>query len=166
MRHLTPYGRAGQRFREVDPQEMDSLMSADAPGTLPDTRLRAIRAAIVEAFPRTRRNPRILYFRLHPPLSTDTFTRATNLCSGQANNINIFHPTAAISRMDIIYSVDDFFYVTVFYTSHHQKARGASSLGDWPFGHSYVVCDGMRGLLNLIGALGRGDELDTHTKHP
>ena len=177
MRHLTPYGQSGQRFREVDPQEMQSLMRVDASAYLTEAKTAAILAALAHAFPG--QGIRAIEYRIHsggqaawswPKMRSELFgglldmpeegrkhTKGATLDTwvteelegGDANNLFVVfqghREPGSLDTLDALPSRDDYFYTKVSYYSYSGRTP------------VYVVCDGMRGLLDLVGSLGRGD---------
>ena len=172
MKHLTPYEQGAPRFRRVDLDEMDSLMSADAFAYLTEAKTAAILAALAHAFPGQWFNA--IEFRLSGPLSMSTMhgegpggldglevRKHTSGYlpktwvhrereGGDANNLFVAFGDQSLpwipKSLDAFPSKDDYFYVKISYDSDNSDSEPM-----------YVVCDGMRGLLDLVGSLGRGD---------
>lgn len=150
----------------VDRQEMESLMSGDAPADINATMVKAIQQALSGAFPKEgikMYELRIHYGYISPEMlgrsSGSTFCRKylrdaqqdwrlrTKEDGGPANNIYIFIGIAGQpSEIDVIFSKDDYFYAMV---------RRDGFTDDQEV--LWAVCDGMRGLLDLTGSIGRGD---------
>ena len=172
MKHLTPYGRPGQRFREVDPQEMSSLMRGDAFACLTQAKTATILAALAHAFPDNRFN--VIEYRFSCPLSMstmvgegggmdtprqvrmhskgyilDTWVHKDGDGDGDANNLLVEFGDRSLpwspDSLDALPSKDDYFYVKLSYDSDDSDRK-----------QEYLICDGMRGLLDLIESLGRG----------
>ena len=89
--------------------------------------------------------------------------RWSNWAHPQSNNLHVHVHLGMKGRVEhdlaVIASADDYFYSRL--RTHHGEGPLAGRTDPRHF-----VCEGMRGLLDLVGSLGRGDELDTHTKHP
>lgn len=200
MTHLAPYGGGNQRYREVDRQEMASLMAADAPGTLPGPKVEALLGALDKAFPDiylaapdTGGSHSLLTVKgyLVPQTSLSIEMLGAGSKSGyqscgthergpwphvaadgkivmrskwtlseptgaQPNYLSI-HADISVMGRDIEYflhtiaSADDYFYTRL--SPRHDERGGPLQLGR----ARYVVCDGMRGLLDYIHVLKHGD---------
>ena len=190
MRHLTPYGQGRQRFREVDPQEMHSLMSEDAPGELTQSKVKAVLDALDRAFPKgylvvqeyrttaprlevrmlaadmlsglCREHGRVV--RLVPSADrpgeakyeerNKWVLRWSNWAHPQSNNLHVHVHLGMKGRVEhdlaVIASADDYFYSRL--RTHHGEGPLAGRTDPRHF-----VCEGMRGLLDLVGSIGRGD---------
>ena len=181
MDHLSPY--SAPRFREADRQEMASLMSADEPARIPATKVQAVMRALAEGFPDYDMSLRefeiliphlsveILCEENQPGIAINSTTRlrrhdkaksgegwvcADRLSDKPAHNLLIEFTECYGKQnyefaLDVIASFDDFFYAKNIVLVREGGSSPKSYL------HKYYVCDGMRGLLDLIGSLGRKD---------